>query len=374
MGSVTARSSVPGAIVATLLVVAACSQGGAGPRSTSGDTGGTVTETTVGHAEGTRISVTSSVADEFLAAVVRTQDGGGRYVVRWPADQSVEVSVAGSATPEDLAVLDAAIAEFAPLIPGGVERVGSNGDVRVHFAPKGEWAAIVGDPDADLTPSGWTYTYSVGTGERPAAAGVLTEADIVIDVAAAQPARNRVIAHELGHALGLGHTRCPATLMFDGDAARPLWSLTPLDRELIEMLYDPRLEPGMSPDEVEAAFDRSGRVGALCGVVQWQLVEVDGRSYYCALGPAAQPCVIFDGGEPSAPILFPDGWVVDDRFSRWDPSRWEEFVFESSQLLCERGDTPTRPCVLAPADGEPAFPIVTPDYWTDGQFIYDTPP
>jgi hypothetical protein len=322
-----------------------------------------------------RIAVTPYVADEFMRAVVREQENGDRHIVKWPMGAEVRVDVEGAPTEDDLAVLDSAIASLGAAVPVSVQRVDGDANVVVHFIPKTEWAATVDDPAIDLDASGWTYTHSEGSDERPRVAGDLTDATILVDSDIAQAPRNQVIAHEMGHALGLGHSTCAASLMYDGDGGRPLWSPTPLDTDLLRVLYHPAVEAGMKPAEIDKVLDRSGRVGAVCGVVDWQLVSHDGVAYYCRVGPGAQPCTAYAGAaEPAAPISEPDGYLVGGAFSQYDPALWQSFEVSGMRLLCERvGDT-YRPCIVLDGSETPAYPVTEPDYWTDGEYVYDDYP
>lgn len=267
-----------------------------------------------------RLLVTNAVADEFLASVLRSQDGAPRHVVRWPAGATVRVKTRGSVTSEDSAVLDESIRSLGTGLALQVQRSSGDAEVTVHFAPPYEWPDIVGHDRVDTSVAGWTYTTARGSDARLGVAGELKEVLIVVDSELPQAARNRVIAHELGHAFGLGHARCQATLMADGDASRPLWSPTPLDAELLSLLYDPRVEAGMIENEVEAVLDRSGTVGALCGAVQWRLVDVAGEAYYCGAGGGTQPCVRAAYEEPTWPVAEPDGWLTGGGFSAVEQS------------------------------------------------------
>jgi hypothetical protein len=310
------------------------------------------------------VAVTPFVLDYFLRSVVRDQFGGGRHVVRWPAGEPVVVTVAGRPTRQDLRVVDRTLAAYRPLVPFPLRR-GDGGRIRLHVVAKDRWAETLGDPRVDLDATGWTYTSAAGPGQTETLVG----ARVVVDSAADQAARDRVLAHELGHALGLGHGACRDTLMYDGPRARPLATPTRLDETMLALLYDPRLEPGMDEGQVRARLVPDATEGPTCGRVTWQLVEHRGRAYFCTLGSSSQPCTRYRGHDPSIPITQPDAWVLGGLIADYDPEKWVEYRYAGHRLLCENTPATPRPCVVFDGTHQPEYPVAHADYWTDGRVV-----
>lgn len=374
------RSSRPVAVVvASLLVLAACGEqrrdaGGAESPSASQAARpptSTVAPTTL--PESAPVVVSPYVAEYFLDSVVQEQRDGGRYVTKWTDD--VAVAVTGTPTAADLEVIDDAVARLGPaMAPLSLTRTTdvTAADVVVHVVPKSQWAVVLDDPEVDRSVSGWTYTYSGGPTVDDA--GALSSAVVAVDADAPQSARNRVLVHELGHALGLGHGTCRASLMHPGGDSSPLWSPTPLDLEMLRVLYDPAMPSGADDEEAAGALEASAAEGPACGPVRFRIVTApDGTEYFCEPGDDTRPCVRFDGREPVWPVEAADAWTRDGRLSVWNPDRWRAYEVDGTRLLCARDAGTYSPCVFDEG-AEPDWPVTEPDAWTDGTYVYDEPP
>lgn len=229
---------------------------------------------------------------------------------KWTRD--VVVTVEGPATPEDLAQVERTVAALDPLMAPRrvtVGAPGTSGDVVVRFVPHAEFAAVLGSADFPEYADGVTRPV-VGTGPD---AGVLRSARVVVDSTIPQYGRNRVIAHELLHAIGLGHSTCASSVTFAQSRTdtSPRWTLSPFDQRMVQLLYRPELEPGMGADAAADVLTPTAAAGVGCDPVTWQVV-VDsdtGRHYFCAVtAERYRPCTSNVAEEVTGPIATPDLW------------------------------------------------------------------
>ena len=185
--------------------------------------------------------------------------------------------------------------------------------------PRAEFAAVLGVDHVDPTAVGLTRV-SFAPGRR----GDITGGIVVVASDDDQVTRNRTIAHELGHAMGLQHSTCASSLM-DGSSngeRSVRWSPSALDIRMGSLLYDPRLAPGLDRTAVEAILTptRGRRRGLRTGGPRAD----PGRGHRAPLllrpiGGAGPALHEQRGHRAPLPLVNPDAWTDGSRLSAGPP-------------------------------------------------------
>ena len=311
--SIRARAAVGSAVLAALLVPLGCSSDA--PRRGDGRAPAVAARhaaTPVLDAPAARplIDVTPYERGAFLEMAMQpavTVAHRTAVLERWDRDPTF--GVAGSPTPEDLRRLGEAMTRWTLITHRHLTLDPTTPAVMIHFVPREQFAAVLGLRRVDPGAVGLSRV-SFEPGRR----GTITGGIVVIDSDDDQVTRNRTIGHELGHAMGLQHSTCPSSLM-DGssEADRSVrWSPSGLDTRMGSLLYDPRLEPGLTLAAVDARLAPTAVDGATCAPVDLELVRAagTGRHYFCVRSAdRVRPCTSNVSVEPTLPLRHPDAWT-----------------------------------------------------------------
>ncbi len=260
-----------------------------------------------------RIAVTPYERLAFLEMGVHDRSGrravarDDAEVEKWTRD--VHVTIEGPATAADREQVQQTVAALAPLMAPRRVVFGGGRDVTVHFVPHADFATVLGSGDFPAYADGVTRPV-VGSGAN---AGVLDRATVVVDSTIPQYGRNRVITHELLHAVGLNHSTCRSSVMVaqTSTGTSPRWSLSALDRRMLALLYRPDVAPGTPAARLARMLSPTATSGAECEPVTSQIVidATTQRPYFCTTTAARyQPCTADVNRELVAPIAHPDLW------------------------------------------------------------------
>lgn len=221
---------------------------------------------------------TAEQIDYFLEIALGSEFGDADAAVRkW--NGSVRIRVNGMPTGEDLRSLNAVIQDINGLAPGIHLQVDDqNPNVELHFAPESQFSRI--EPHYQPVNLGyfWTEWHQ----------DVLNHATVLISTTGiTQTERSHLIREELTQSLGLmrDSDRYPDSLFYQG------WTeptqFAPIDQVLIQMLYRP---------EVQAGMTRSQVVNAL------RAIPSAARSAPLILNPSNGKPLDFSLGQPSSSI------------------------------------------------------------------------
>jgi hypothetical protein len=190
---------------------------------------------------------TSDAAVKYLNEIAL--DGfefGSAPKVAYKWTQDVLVQVEGNPTASDRAALQQVVSDLNGLIsPVKVRLVDQGGNVRIWYGPEKQFA----QQDEDYTPGNLGY-FSIRYDDNSA----ITHSSILIDTGTEATARAHLVREELTQSLGLFQDSWDYkdSMFYQGWTTPTKYS--DLDQQIIHMLYDTRVKPGMSKAQVDALF------------------------------------------------------------------------------------------------------------------------
>jgi hypothetical protein len=173
----------------------------------------------------------------FFEVAMGTEFGGTSERIRkWQSD--VKIRVNGAPTAVDRSTLNAVVAELNELIDGiNIEIVNSNPNVEIYFVPESEFRRY----EPNYVPVNMGFAWVGWNNDTINRARIL-----ITTVGVTQEERSHLIREELTQSLGLMRDsyRYRDSIFYQG------WTRTveysQIDRQLIRLLYEPDMRPGMS--------------------------------------------------------------------------------------------------------------------------------
>lgn len=176
-----------------------------------------------------------------------SQNSQTSRVRKWVQD--IRISVRGRPTRRDRATLNRIVAELNTLIAQDgiqISLTDTDPNVAIYFAPHGQFMRY----EPNYVPGNLGFFYGWWNGRME-----LTRSRILISSdRITQPERNHLIREELTQALGLMND----AWTYENSTFYQGWTRTQdfadIDRELVRILYDPRVKPGQTPGQVRQAL------------------------------------------------------------------------------------------------------------------------
>jgi hypothetical protein len=191
----------------------------------------------------------SSTAVDYLMEIAFGAEFGSEPAVVHKWTQDVRIAVHGDPNADDLAALDDVVGDLNNLIDTiEISVVTSGQNVELYFAPESEFASI--EPGYVPVNMGFFWTWWDGTQAYTAAHVLVSTTDVT------QAERNHLIREELTQSMGLMQDSYTYedSMFYQGWTETPAYS--DLDEQLIQMLYLPGIEPGLTADEALGIIPR----------------------------------------------------------------------------------------------------------------------
>lgn len=174
--------------------------------------------------------------------------GGPSRVSRW--ETRPRLRLRGQPAPEDQHCVAGVLRDLASIIPvAAPTHAPEEGNFEVYLLPKSQWTSVY--PEAPLDRS--AVLSSWWSGPSP---GVLIRARLLIDRGLDEPTRCFYARTYIANGLGFyGWSTHPGTVVFAKRSPDPDAKLSPLDRELLRLLYSPVLTPGLTVEEARRRLE-----------------------------------------------------------------------------------------------------------------------
>jgi hypothetical protein len=194
---------------------------------------------------GDAIEPPPSFRDQYDAATItefREMISDLGIIAKWQGPILLEVR--GSPTAADIAEVDELIHEIGPLITRvAISRVQAGGNMAIYFIPRwqfSDYLDVVNPRAVGAAHPSWGLAF-----------GEIGSAIVLVDYRLSLAARSKVLKHEVLHALGwIEHSLRPDSIMTPWLEGAIDWS--PTDINLIRILYDDRITPGMTAADLTA--------------------------------------------------------------------------------------------------------------------------
>lgn len=223
------KKLIYGATIIFALLLAACEEGESANENTSQE------------------EVTSEEALPYFSEIAFGNEWDDEEVPirKWQTDPRIQVF--GNPTPQDLEALQQVVEDINSIQSSiTLTIVEEKPDIKLYFVPLQDFSLYVLNP----TPNNWGLFYYWWNNYEITRATILISTDKPTQIE-----REHLIREELTQSLGLVRDshQYPDSIFYRD------WTTTttfaPIDKQLLKMLYDDRIEPGMTEAQVQSIFN-----------------------------------------------------------------------------------------------------------------------
>ena len=189
------------------------------------------------------------VNPDLARTIVENRSARGKEGIRKWDDGEVGYYVAGNPTASDMAEVESIIARLDSLIPMLRFRALELSEAELHVSMFIAFGRENDELLEGLVVSGWMAL--AGFGITASDNFVIEKAILVINSDQPEELRRRAIVEEITQAMGLMNDSWwyPDSRFYEGVSAK--YGLADIDVALIRLLYDPRIKPGMTIEDLQ---------------------------------------------------------------------------------------------------------------------------
>ncbi len=163
-------------------------------------------------------------------------------VVKW--ETAIRIQLAGQYTPVDERELDNIIGELSQLTGLSISRTTGEGNINIYIVPQDQFVSYCKAYDPNNTQDGHFELRDLNN--------VVQYANICIENTTNEQLKRHLLREELTQVLGLGNDSYKYThSVFQQDPQYQPTQYAEIDKELIKLLYDKRIKPGMTRGEID---------------------------------------------------------------------------------------------------------------------------
>ena len=163
-------------------------------------------------------------------------------VIKWA--KAIRIHLAGQYTPADERELDNIIFELSQLTGLSITKTNSIGDINIYIVPQSQFVSYCTAYDPSNRQEGHFEVRDQNN--------VINQAKICIENTTNEQLKHHLLREELTQSLGLGSDSYRYTnSIFQQDPQYQPTQYADIDKELIKLLYDKRIRPGMTREEID---------------------------------------------------------------------------------------------------------------------------
>ena len=189
--------------------------------------------------------------DIALGSEFGSNNPHNQVVKKWRSQ--VRIQLHGSYTKDDEDDLEGMISELKKLTGLAIQRVYRDANINIHFIPADKFGVVIPQYNTITPQIGVFYV------ESNSITHTIQSATIAIKDSLSGDLREHILREELTQSFGLMRDSYQYNnSVFQQKVESKPTKYAAIDKEIIRILYDPRIQPGMNEEEVKKALMQEG--------------------------------------------------------------------------------------------------------------------